>query len=99
MCAAAERDPPLPRLSFTANLRRHIDCPAADVPGTTVAEVLQSVFAGNPRLRSYVLDDQGAVRFHVLVFVDGRPVADRRTLTDPVTESSSIHVLQALSGG
>ena len=89
----------MPRISFTANLRRHLECPTEQVPGGTVREALEAVFAGNPRLRGYVLDDQGAVRFHVVVFLDGRPVADRARLSDPVEPASEIHVLQALSGG
>ena len=89
----------MPRVRFTANLHRHLECPAEQVAGDTVGEALEAVFAGNPRLRGYVLDDQGAVRFHVVVFVDGRPVADRARLTDAVAPASEIHVLQALSGG
>jgi hypothetical protein len=46
-----------------------------------------------------VLDDQGALRRHVAVFVDGRPVKDREGLTDAVGPDEEIHVFQALSGG
>jgi hypothetical protein len=30
----------MPRVTFTANLRRHFECPSADVPGSTVGETL-----------------------------------------------------------
>ncbi len=89
----------MPRVSFTANLRRHVDCPPADVPGRTVREALDAVFAVNPRLRGYVLDDQGALRHHMQVFVAGAQLRDRVTLADAVPEGAEIHVLQALSGG
>ena len=49
-----------------------------------MAEVLEAVFAQNPRLRSYVLDEHGAVRKHMNVFIDGRQVRDRERLGDPV---------------
>lgn len=62
-------------------------------------EVLDAVFAGNPQARSYVLDDQAALRRHMTIFVDGRIISDRARLSDPVTDKSSIHVFQALSGG
>ena len=53
----------------------------------------------HPTARGYVLDDVGAVRKHVAVFVDGARVRDRERLTDPVGPESEIHVLQALTGG
>jgi len=89
----------MPRVTFTANLQRHVECPPADASGATVHEVLESVFATNPRVRGYVLDEQGAVRHHVVIFVDGTSVRDRRALSDPVSSSSEIYVMQALSGG
>jgi hypothetical protein len=33
------------------------------------------------------------------VFIDGAPLRDRRHLSDAVSESSRIYVMQALSGG
>jgi len=57
------------------------------------------VFADNPRLRGYILDDQGRVRHHVAIFVDGGMVSDRDELTDTVGAASEIYVMQALSGG
>jgi len=87
------------RIVFTSNLQRHLDCPPAEVAGATVGEALGSVFDSNPRLRSYLLDDQGRLRKHVNVFVNSEPVADRVSLSDPVTETDEIFVFQALSGG
>jgi sulfur-carrier protein len=87
------------KVSFTPNIQRHVACPVAEAAGRTVREVLDNVFAANPQARSYVLDDQGALRKHMAVFVDGQTVCDRARLSDPVTASSAIHVFQALSGG
>lgn len=89
----------MPQVVFTENLKRHVDCAPAKVQGTTVAEVLAQVFESNPRLGRYVLDDQGMLRKHMLVFVDGLPARDRIGLSDPVGESSEVFVMQALSGG
>lgn len=87
------------RVFFTANLRRHVDCDMAEAEGATVGEVLSHVFAARDRLGSYVLDDQGALRKHMTVLVDGLRLRDRERLSDPVTASSQIWVMQALSGG
>jgi len=84
---------------FTQNLRRHVASGSVRVDGATVKAVLDAVFEQNPALRGYVLDDQGAVRHHVNVFVDGEMIEDRRELGDPVRPEAEIHVMQALSGG
>ena len=89
----------MPRVVFTPNIQRHVACPEATVPGRTVREALDNVFAGNPRARSYVLDDQSALRRHMSVFVDGELVRDRAGLTDEVKDNSTVYVFQALSGG
>ena len=87
------------RVVFTQNLQRHVACPPVEVPGTTVRAVLEAAFATNPPLRGYILDDQGRLRQHVVVFVDGRQVRDRVGLGDAVAEGSEVAVMQALSGG
>jgi hypothetical protein len=86
-------------VTFTSNLQRHVACPATEAPGKTVREVLDAVFAGNEALRAYVLDEQGALRKHMGIIVDGGVVADRAKLSDSVKPTSRIFVLQALSGG
>ena len=73
--------------------------PDAAVEASTVREALRAVFDGNPILRGYVLDDQGRVRKHVAVFLNGETVRDREGLADAVAEGDEIFVLQALSGG
>jgi sulfur-carrier protein len=86
-------------VAFTPNLQRHVECAPEAVEGATVRAVLDAVFAANPRLRGYVLDDQGALRRHMMIFVDGQQIGDRDTLSDPVRASSEVYVMQALSGG
>ena len=86
-------------VSFTPNLNRHLSCPQQEVSGDTVRQALQMVFAKNPRLEGYILDDQGRLRKHVAVFVDGERIRDRQNLSDAVGANAEIYVLQALSGG
>ena len=87
------------KVTFTANLVRHVDCPSVEAPGVTVREVLTAVFAENPRLKGYVVDEQFSLRRHMGIIVDGDIVLDRKRLSDPVQSDSEIYVLQALSGG
>ena len=87
------------RVAFTANLQRHIDCPLQTAPGQSVRAVLEHVFAAQPRLRSYILDDQDRVRKHVAIYVNGERIADRERLSDSIDDDDELFVFQALSGG
>ena len=89
----------MPTVRFTQNIQRHVACPPGDVKAATVREALEAVFAGNPAARSYVLDDQGFLRKHMIVFVNGETVRDRERLSDAVPDDAEIYVMQALSGG
>ncbi|MDX2202879.1 MAG: MoaD/ThiS family protein [Hyphomicrobiaceae bacterium] len=89
----------MPKIAFTPNIQRHVACPPMTVAGATVAEVLAAAFADNPRARAYVLDDQGALRRHMIIFVDGVAIKDRTRLSDTVAADGTVYVFQSLSGG
>lgn len=69
------------------------------VAGSTVREALEHLLREVPTLRSYVLDDQGALRHHVAAFVNGVVVRDKQSLAEPVPAGGEIYLVQALSGG
>lgn len=87
------------RVVFTTNLQRHLTCPAQEVPGGSVRAVLDNLFATNPRLRSYILDDQGRLRRHVHIYVNDARIADPVRLSDAVGTRDEVFVFQALTGG
>jgi molybdopterin synthase sulfur carrier subunit len=90
----------MPKLAFTPHLRQHaFSIEPREYPGATVAAVLEQAFAEAPRLRGYLLDDQGRLRQHVALFLNGQPVQDRTWLSDPVAPADELYVFQALSGG
>ncbi len=89
----------MPRIAFTPQLRRFTETPEFASEATQLRALLDEAFERNPALRGYVLDDQGHLRPNVVIFVDGRRVADRLALDDPLEPGSTVHVLQALSGG
>jgi sulfur-carrier protein len=84
---------------FTQQLRRFTETPEVTADAATLRDALEAAFAVNPRLRGYIVDEQGHLRQHVAVFIDGLRVADRVSLNDPLQPDSNVHVLQALSGG
>jgi len=85
----------MPRFIFTRHLSDIVPR-SIPVEGETVGKALEAVLIRYPRLQSYLLDDQGQLRTHVRIFVD-ETLMD--TFDDPVTASSEVYVLQALSGG
>ena len=87
----------MPRIVFAPAIQRHVAMPALDVGAATVAAALQAAAAASRAC--YLLDDQGSLRRHVALFVDGVQVRDRRGLGDPLQDDSEIYVVQALSGG
>ena len=89
----------VPHLAFTTQLRRFTNAPELDTPAQSLRAALEDAFVLNPRLRGYVLDDQGHLRANVVVFIDGRRSTDRIHLADILGADSRIHVMQALSGG
>ena len=87
------------RIVFTPQLRRFTETPELDTPAATLRGALDAAFVVNPRLRGYVLDEQGHMRRNVVAFIDGRRCTDRLRLDDALGPDSRVHVLQALSGG
>ena len=69
------------------------------VVGDTVRKVLDAVFEKSPTLRTYVLDERGGLRHHVVAFVNNEPVRDKQTLNEPVPTDGEVYIFQALSGG
>ena len=86
-------------IRFTRNIQRHIECPPTETTGSTMADVLKSYFETNPQARGYLLDDQGALRKHMAIFVNGTQIKDRTHLSDAIGEDDVVDIMQALSGG
>lgn len=90
-------------VTFAKAFGRHVDCPDESLypalAERVLGDVLEDYFAKHPAVRTYVLDDTGALRRHVTVFVGNDQVAHRDALAAPVGDGTTIHVFQALSGG
>ena len=87
-------------VKFTPHLKRFFpDLQEIDIEAETVAELVQAVDARWDGIADYVVDEQGRLRKHVNIFVDGELIYDKETLSDKVNENSKIFIMQALSGG
>lgn len=89
----------MPLVEYAPALTRHVACPPQDVHAATLREALAKSFDAAPGMRPYVLDEQGSVRKHVAVFVNGRMVTDRVNLDVPLAAADKVMVIQALTGG
>lgn len=90
----------MPTVKFTYALRRFFSgLKETPAHGATLKEVLNEIESNYPGIRSYIVDDQGSLRKHVNIFIDGQLISDRLLLTDPFSENSEIYIMQALSGG
>ncbi|MBJ7309486.1 MoaD/ThiS family protein [Rugamonas sp. CCM 8940] len=87
------------QLIFTQQLGRFLPVPQVNTDATDLRAALDAAFAGQPRLRGYVLDEQGHLRENVVIFIDGKRNADRVRLDDALAPDSRVYILQALSGG
>lgn len=85
------------KIVFTSHLREVAPRGMLKADGATVGAALEKVWARHPRLRGYVLDEQGRLRRHIAIFVDGRHL--NSPLRARIRPDSEIYVMQALSGG
>ena len=89
----------MPTVEFAPALTHHVACPSLTVQAPTLRLALESAFATAPAMRGYVLDEQGAVRKHVAVFVNARLIPSRSDLELPLAPPDKVLVIQALTGG
>ena len=85
-------------LAAYAGGRRHLSVPLAPDPGT-VGLVLDALGEAHPGVRARVLDERGALRRHVNVFVNGESVRYLDGLATPVGRDDEVWILPAVSGG
>ena len=76
-------------LSYTASSE-------VEASGGNVAEVLAALESQFPGIRFRMIDEQGAIRRHIRIFVNREQVPDTAHPLDPADE---IVIVQALSGG
>jgi molybdopterin converting factor small subunit len=63
--------------------------------GETVGELLRGLERAHPRIKGWILDDQGKIRTHVNVFVNGERIREDA----PLASDDVVYVLPSISGG
>jgi molybdopterin converting factor small subunit len=78
-------------------LRSYTDQRAeVDADGATLSELLVDLDRRYPGIRFRMVDEQGRIRKHMKLFLNGESARD---LDTPVAESDEVVIMQALSGG
>jgi len=71
------------------------DCAELQIGGATVEELLRGLEHEHPAVAGWILDERGAVRRHINVFVNGERVDQRAA----VAATDRVEVLPAITGG
>ncbi len=88
------------RIKFTSALKRFFPTlTEIEMEGDTVKDVLYNVEKIYPGISSYLIQDDGALRKHVNIFIQGNLIENRQTLNDTVKHNDELLIFQALSGG
>ena len=90
----------MPTVKFTYALRRFFpELKETEIDCQNLSELMDKVDMQYPGLKNYILDERGASRKHVNIFIDSTLIKDRTTLTDAIDQNTEVYILQALSGG
>jgi sulfur-carrier protein len=95
MSGACPRLPRMATVTLRAPLKDLATGRDLEIPGDTVGEVIRALEAEHPKLRGWILDEQGHVRQHVNVFVNGERMAEDAG----VSPTDRLQVLPSISGG
>jgi sulfur-carrier protein len=79
--------------------RDAIELPLAADMRMTAAEVIEALAREHPGIRDRVLDEQGELRRHVNIFIDGENARFAGGLAAQVGSDSEMWIHPALSGG
>jgi sulfur-carrier protein len=77
-------------------LRSYTQGQWAEAAGDTLDALLHDLDQRHPGFRFRMVDEQGALRPHMRVFVNGLAV---RQLSHPLNATDEVAIVQALSGG
>lgn len=72
---------------------------AVTVSAATVAELIEALEAQHPGLRERILDDKGAVRRFVNIFVGEDDIRFLNQLGTPLTDATEVSIVPAIAGG
>ena len=86
----------MPKVILTGSIRQHVGgLGVVEVGGDTAGAVVSALEASYPALRGWIVDERGALRRHVKLFLGGVAVS----LDATVRPNDELHIVAAISGG
>jgi molybdopterin synthase sulfur carrier subunit len=82
-----------------ANLREIVGNPHLTVEAGTIREVLTTLQAEYPALRSMLCDDDGEVRSYITILVNGKNIREIEALTTLLSDGDEVAIFPPVSGG
>jgi sulfur-carrier protein len=86
-------------VEFAPSIQRHKTVATQSVSAGTLSQALEASCSATAGLRHYILDDQGAIRKHVAVFVNQEMHLPRDDLSRLLRSGDKVLVIQCLTGG
>lgn len=77
-------------------LRPYTGSSEVEAKGCTLEALLDDLNARFPGFKFRMVDEQGRIRRHIRVFIDGQQTFD---LSQSLANAHGVHIVQALSGG
>ena len=87
------------KVTLTANLQKYFPQAKFEIDANTVADLLKKMDQRRPLFSTYIIEESGAIRKHVNIFIDGEVVRDKSHVDIPLKNGTQVHIMQALSGG
>ena len=85
----------MPVVNLRAPLADLVGNRSVQLSGDTVGEVIAALELNHPKAKGWVLDEAGAIRRHISVFLDG----ERVSADAGVASDGAIDIIPAISGG
>ncbi len=90
----------MPTVNYTSALKRFFPkLEPTHTEASHMREVLNELEKMYPGIKDYIIDESGALRQHVNIFINGNLIQDTETLDKTLSPQDEVYILQALSGG
>ncbi|MGE0633873.1 MAG: MoaD/ThiS family protein [Pseudobdellovibrionaceae bacterium] len=86
------------KVQLTANLQKYYPQAQFEMDANSVLDLLSKMDLVQKQFSTYILEDDKSVRKHVNIFIDGKLLPKTETKT-ALKNGSTVHIMQALSGG
>lgn len=87
------------KVVLTANLQKYFPESKFETEANSLKDLLRKMDERRPLFSTYIIEDNGSIRKHVNIFIDGEVLSDKSHTDVQLKSGSQVHIMQALSGG